>query len=510
MNQRKAGVILSYLGMGANSLIQIVYVPMLLYYLTKSQYGIYQLMGSLIAYLSIMDFGLANTTVRYLSQSLARKDKAQFDRIINTSYTLYLMITMLLIIIGFIFYVWLTPVYSKTLSPSDLLLAKHIFLIMLFNIAISIPANIFVATINAHERFVFLRGINFVKIILQPLVVWGVLAWKASVLNLVLVQTIVNLCAIGINYFYCKKEFEISVTFQLKDKLLMKELTGFSIFIFLHTLIDQIYWRLGLLILGAVVSTAAVANYSIAIQLSLFVIFVPAGMSGVFLPHLSSIVAKQKDTSLINAIFCKIGRLQFMLIMLMLIGFIFLGKTFITLWLGTGYEICYWVALILMAAYVLDVSQNLGVPMLQAMKKHAFRAYVYVAMAILNIILCIPLAKTYGEIGCAFSTAICLLLGSGVAINWYYWYIGIDIKTFFKNIGKLMCVIIPIVVMLLGLFLCWPVKTTILSFIAHGSVLTIIYSSMLWKFAFNEYEKNLVLQPLARLKTILKIESKFH
>ena len=300
--------------------------------------------------------------------------------------------------------------------------------IMLFNVGITIPANIFIAVINSHERFIFLRGINLIKSLLQPLLVWGILAWKASVLNLVLVQTSFAILVILINFLYCTCNLNIRFKWNFKDRVLMIELIGFSIFIFLHILMDQIYWRLGQLVLGAISGAAAVANYAIAMQLVLAYTFIPSSMSTVFLPQLSSISAQTTDLTKIDVIFCKLSRLQFVLVMLLFIGFIFLGKTFITLWIGPGYTVCYWVALIIMAAYILDVSQNAGNVILQALKKHAFRAYVYVVMVMLNICLCILLGKHYGEIGCALSTAICLLLGSGFAINWYYCHIGLNLK----------------------------------------------------------------------------------
>ena len=500
MNQRKVGVILSYLSMGASSIVQLVYVPMLLYYLTKDQYGIYQLMGSLIAYLAIMDFGLANTTTRYLSQAYANGNKNRAQQIINTSHSLYLVIAFILVILGGIFYIFIGPLYHEALSSADLYTAKQIYLIMLFNIAVTIPSHIFTATINSHEKFIFLRGMNLLKVLFQPLIVWGILAWKASVLNLVLAQTGFNLFMIAVNYFYCKKKLDVSFFLDFQDKMLMKELTSFSVFVFLHAIMDQIYWRLGQLVLGAVSGAVAVANYAIAIQLTTFAIFMPTTMSGVFLPKLSAITAKTKDMAQINAIFCKLGRLQFMFIMLLLIGFTFLGKTFIYLWVGPGYDICYYIAIILMAAYILDVSQNIGIPILQAMKKHAFRAYVYVAMAILDIILCIPLAKYYGEIGCAYATAICLIIGSGFAINWYYARVGLDLKQFFGNLGKICVGICSAVMFIVIYFYLFPIYKSWFSFGLHGIVLTVIYIIFMWFISFNNYEKQLISEPIKRMK----------
>ena len=74
MNQRTAGVILSYIKMFLSGAVNLVYVPLLLFFLTKEEYGLYQLVGSVIAYLALMDFGLADTVTRYYANYAARKD----------------------------------------------------------------------------------------------------------------------------------------------------------------------------------------------------------------------------------------------------------------------------------------------------------------------------------------------------------------------------------------------------------------------------------------------------
>lgn len=499
MNQRKAGVILSYLNTGASSIIALVYIPLLLHYLTKDQYGIYQLMGSLIAYLSVMDFGLANTTTRYLSRAYAQKDEPRARAVISTSHALYLVIAGILLAVGGIGYFFITPLYGKTLSPADLITAKQIFLLMLANISITIPAHIFTATINAHEKFIFLRGLGLVKILLQPLLVWGVLALKASVLNLVLVQTGFNLFVISLNYFYCKTRLHVSFPVCFTDQPLMRELTGFSVFIFLHAIMDQVYWRLGQVVLGATSGAAAVAAYAIAMQIATFSIFLPANMSGVFLPKLSALAARGNNMAEINAIFCKVGRLQFMLLTLIITGFAFLGRTFLTLWVGPGYGVCYAVALIVMAGYILDATQTIGIPILQALKKHAFRAYVYISMAALNVVLCVVLGKRYGEIGCACATAVCLWIGSGVSINWYYAHIGLDLKRFFANLLSIAKGIAVAVVLLLGVFYFFPLRPTWTSFAVHGVILTAVYALCLWGMSFNSYEHQLLDDLLVRI-----------
>lgn len=499
MNQRKVGVLLSYCMLASRSIIGFIFIPMLLYYLTQSQYGVYQLMGSIIMGLSIMDFGLSNTTTRYVARTLALKDDKQLYHVIATSHTIYTVITVGLLVLGSILYFCIDPIYSATLSVQELYDAKRIYLLMLLNMAVTIQGNIFTATINAHERFIFMQGLNLIQIIMQPLLVWAILAWKASAFNVVLAQTVVIWATLLCKYIYCKRKLALSFPWQLAKTPLFRELTGFSFFVFLHVLMDQVYYRSGQFILGAVSGTKAVATYAIAIQIIAFAITLPASVNNIFLPKLSASIATQNNLREPNELFCKLGRLQFMLFMLIFIGFCFVGRGFILLWVGEKYSKVYGLVLILMSGYILDVSQSLGNAILQAMKKHAFRAYVYTAMAVLNVLLAIVLGKRYGEMGCAVATAICLCLGPGLAINWYYHRIGINLKLFFENIARICVGIVPAVLLCIVFFMVFPLQNTWVNFLWHGVVLTLIYAGCMWGFAFNAYEKQLVLSPLYKL-----------
>ncbi len=63
MNERKIGIVISYVNIFLHALVGFLYVPLLLFYIGSSGYGLYQLIGSFIAYFSIMDFGLTAAIV---------------------------------------------------------------------------------------------------------------------------------------------------------------------------------------------------------------------------------------------------------------------------------------------------------------------------------------------------------------------------------------------------------------------------------------------------------------
>ena len=496
MNQRKAGVILSYLSMGANSLIGFIYVPMLISFLTKSQYGLYELMGSVAASLGLLDLALASTITKYYSQALERKDKKEQENVLSVSGILYGAIGLFVLLLGVIFYLCIDPLYSKTLVPSDLLKAKRIFLILLFNVFVSIPSHVFTAAINSHERFIFVRGVNLFKILLQPLIVYGVLSLKADVLLLVITQVSMNLLVIAMNIYYSFARLKISFRLHEWSNRFAAEVLLFSSFIFIHILMDQVYWRSGAVILGAVSGTVAVAVYAVGMQISSFYLSISSGVSGVFLPKISSLCLRDNANEEINKIFIKTGRLQFVLASLILSGFIIFGPDFIYFWLGDGFNISYYVAVIIMSAYFLDVVQNTGIAILQAKNKHAARAYIYTATALLNILIGIPLGKLYGPIGCAAATGFCLFLGKGLLINIYYIKQGVAVGAFFREIGKIAASVLIVGSAGYALNAAFPTNGRLVFMIVKISVYGSVFAAVLWLFALNSYEKDLFLKPM--------------
>ena len=68
VNQLKAGAVLNYVVIGLNSLVGLLYTPYMLRMMGQSEYGLYSLVASVIAYLTIMDFGFGNAIIRYTAK----------------------------------------------------------------------------------------------------------------------------------------------------------------------------------------------------------------------------------------------------------------------------------------------------------------------------------------------------------------------------------------------------------------------------------------------------------
>ena len=120
MNQIKAGAVLNYVIIGLNALVGLLYTPFMLRCLGQNEYGLYSLVASIIAYLTLLDFGFGPAVVRYTAKYRAeRKTKEQYS-LFGLFFTLYSIIGVIAFVIGLLLYFNIDWLFDKTMSQSDL------------------------------------------------------------------------------------------------------------------------------------------------------------------------------------------------------------------------------------------------------------------------------------------------------------------------------------------------------------------------------------------------------
>ena len=265
-------------------------------------------------------------------------------------------------------------------------------------------------------------------------------------------------------------------------------------------IVDQINWSVDKFILGVFGGTTAVAVYAIGGQINTMYMSLSTSVSSVFIPRVNKIVAEDDNNNeALTNIFTKVGRIQFIILALVLGGFIVLGKFFINIWAGSDYSTAYYVALLLMVPGIVSLIQNLGIEIQRAKNMHKFRSIVYFMIAIGNVFISIPLSKFYGETGAALGTAIALVIGNIILMNWYYHAkIKLNIFYFWKQIFLLFPAVIISVLAAEMLSIIITVDS-VSHFIFIGVLYIIIYFICMLLFGMNSFEKNLIMQPLKKI-----------
>lgn len=448
MNQKKAGVLLSYTQTVLSTVISLVYTPVMLRLLGTSEYGLYTLVNGFISNLSLLSFGLGSAYMRYYARAEAKDGEEGVARINGMFMTIFLFIALLSLIVGGILVANVHHIFGAKLTGYEVERARLLMALLVVNIALSFPLSVFSSYITAKERFFFQHLCNLIRTVLNPIVMLPMLLMGWGSVSLVMVMLIMRLFTDVFNYVYCKKKLGLRMSFGHFDFGLLREMFGFSFFIFLNMIIDQVNWTVDTTILGIISGTAATAIYGIGSQIHHYYMTLSTAISGVFTPQINRIVArggKDCDREL-TGLFTRVGRVQFMLLMLVLTGFAFVGMPFVRAWGGEDYAPAYYIALLLMGPVTIPLIQNIGIEIQRAKNQHQFRSKVYIVMALGNVAISVPLGMKFGGVGCALGTAISMIVGNGLVMNWHYQcHIGIDIVHFWKSILSIVpSMIVPI------------------------------------------------------------------
>lgn len=319
--------------------------------------------------------------------------------------------------------------------------------------------------------------------------------------SLVLVTTFLTLASFGVNMWFCFKKLHTRFVFGHFDRFLFKEIGVFSFYIFLNQIIDQINWNVDKFIIGTIIGTLAVAVYSVGAQLNTYFMSISNSVSSVFLPRINIIVAeKEKMNSKLTQLFTKVARLQFLILMLILMCFIFLGPYFIRMWAGENYGEAYTVALLLFTSEFVPLIQNLGIEIQRAKNMHKFRSVLYIVIALINLIISIPLCYKFGIVGCALGTALGQVIGNTIIMNIYYEKkIKLDMKYFWKNILKFLpALALPFAIGII--FTLFYGANNVWDFIFEAVILVTSYCISMWFLGINSFEKELIRKPIKQIK----------
>lgn len=499
INQRKAGVILSYIGQLAKILVSIIYTPVMLRLLGQSEYGLYQLVYSVVSYLSLLSLGFSSSYMRFYSRYKAQKDDESIARLNGMFLLIFVSLSIICVLCGCVMVDNIRSIFGSGLSDSEYDIARVLMILLVINLALTFPNSVFSCVITAHERFLFQKLLILLQNICNPLVALPLLIMGYGSIGMVSVTTFLTLLVLIMNIYYSFHNLHIKFCFSGLQFALLKEMWIFTFFIFINQIIDQINWSVDKFLLGRFAGTTAVAVYGVGGQINSMYIEFSSAVSNVFVPKVNRIVAETNNDKELTKLFTKVGRIQFIILGLILSGFIFLGDPFVKAWAGKEYGASYVVALLLIIPVTVPLIQNLGIEIQRAKNMHKARAMVYFVIAVCNILISIPLIKYCGPVGAAMGTAISLFAGNILFMNWYYQArIGMNMIYFWKEIAKFIpALIVPCIV---GIVIMKFTRITCLIKLGvFALIYTAVYFISMYFLGMNEEEKRIVDKPIRKV-----------
>ena len=484
-----------------NAVLALFYVPLLLQFLTVSEYGIFELGSTIIVFLSMMDFGLSAALSRFYVYEEAT-DHRRLPDLIATSLLIYAFLTAVAVLLAFWMLSSVDTLFGNSFSESELVLTRQAMLLVLINCLFVIPATWVTGLITAKERFVFLRGLTLVRSAFQFALIALVLVMSSSVVLALGVQVAMNAVVLVVSLWYAIARAGLELRVGRWRWSQARAMLSFSLLLAVIVAFDLVFWRTGPFILGAVSGTAAIASYAIVTRLIVSVVM-PLGtsISSVFLPRLTQLDSLPGGSVEIGRLFIRIGRIQAILVWGLVGGFALLGQDLIHLWIGDQFADVYPSALLLMLGLSISTIQSLGNSILQARNQLGFKAGLFATMLVIFLSLSIPVASHFQVIGLATLGAIVLFLGTGPVMNFYYHHkIGIDTAAFFRSTLPALLPVLVAMAIVFGARRVIPVQDSWLSLGLWSIVFLLLYTVLLWFLFLNAEEKAPARGIVARIR----------
>ncbi len=199
-SQRKAGTLLSYVSIIVNTLIQLLYTPLLIRMLGQSEYGLYSLVSSVIGYLTILDLGFGNAIIVYTSKYRAKGQFTEEQKLHGMFKIIFIIIGIITAILGLLLFLNVNNIFGKTMTDFELHQMRMMMLILSFNLMITFSFSIYSSIISAYEKFVFQKVMALLNSILKPLIMIPLLFIGYKSIARCIIITLVKIIVLLINF----------------------------------------------------------------------------------------------------------------------------------------------------------------------------------------------------------------------------------------------------------------------------------------------------------------------
>lgn len=489
MSQLKKGALLNYATIILTNVVGLVLTPFIINKLGDAEFGVYMAIGALVGTISVLDFGLNNTIIRFVAKYQAEKNKKEEENFLATTMIIYLVISSLVTVFGVIFYYRIDN-YFDLMSCNELEIAKTMFIILVANLAIKLPGGAFTGICLGYEQFVFPKLINIIRYLLRAALVVSILLLGGNAIGLVILDTILNILVIIITVVFVFNKLKVKFRLHQFDFSFIKQIFNYSIWIFVYSLVAQFQWKAGHIVLGGFSTSEVLAIYSVGLMLGGYYGAFASAVNSVFLPRATQMTVAKASSKELTDMMIKIGRISFIMLIYILGAFTLYGKQFVFLWVGETYEQAWIIALLIMIAYTIPLAQGFTGSIIEAQNKVAFKSLIYLIFMALGTLAGYFFAQEYSSLGMISGSIIGWVIAQNVMNVYYHKVLKLELLRFFYELFQ-KTLPTQLIVVVIGYGINMIPGQGWINFMIKCSLYTLVFAGLMYRFGMIAYEKQL-------------------
>jgi O-antigen/teichoic acid export membrane protein len=408
----------NWMSIGVSAAIGFFLMPFLVHQLDNTLYGIWVLIISLTGYGVLLDFGIRSSIVKYAAQYHATDDRVSLNSVFSTGLAIYLVTGIILMLTALVFAQFLPRFFN--IVPQHMHEAKLAFLFISFSLALKFPAGVFEGFLCGIQRYDITNGISIFGAVLKAIaiVIFLGAGYRLAALGLIVMMT--DIVANVLMVFFCFKYLPfLRPALKSVNRKMFKNIYRYGLYSFIIIIATKLIYESDAIIIGAFLPAQAITFYAIANNLIRYLRQISYGFGNVFSPAASEFDARNEH-SRIQQLLTYGTKYSLLFILPVAFTLIFLGREFISIWMGSGYaRESGDVLIVLTISQMIAMSQFSSGSILYGLNKHNYLAFFLFFEAIAKLVLSIGLIGKYGIIGVAWGTAIPEIAVYLFLIPWY-------------------------------------------------------------------------------------------
>lgn len=398
-------VLFNWLGTLAMMATGFFLSPFVLHRLGNVAYGVWVLVISVVGYLGLLDLGMQNSIIRFVSLGYAKGDHELASGAASAALWVRLQISALALLLSAI----LAAVFPHVFKvPADLARsAQEAVLLVGMTTAVTMSMGVVGGVISGLNRYDIQNYISFLQTGIRVTgIVWS-LRSGYGIVAIALWELIASLVSRVVQIWIAHRLYpELQFRFKKPQRDMLRKIWSYSSYTFMVTIAVQLVYQSDNVVVGAFVSAAAVAFYSIANSLCRYTTQIINSMSGTFMPAASTFEASG-DTESLLALYKQGTRAMMLVSLPILITLIIRGSSFIGLWMGPQYRQSSGMVLIILAfPLIFSFANQTAAAIAFGIEKHKTMAWWAMGEGVANLALSIILVHFYGIYGVAFGTLV--------------------------------------------------------------------------------------------------------
>jgi O-antigen/teichoic acid export membrane protein len=400
--QRNVGS--NYAMTAASIVVAVVMTPVLVHGLGKVEYGVWALVGSLVWYLPLLEFGFGAATVKYVAEFDSRGEPDRLRATVATSFWILLVPALLALVIAAVF-AGLFPVLFDVSSDVDRA-AQLLILVVAFDLACAMPMDTFGNVLVGLQRYDLLNA-TLVAVLTAQAAAWAiVLAAGGGLVALGVATVTLSLAGQFARLLLARRlSPDVTVAPRFFDWALVRPLAGLSVWFSLATWAKVIVQRLDVVVVGLVVGVPAAAVYAVGQKLALLADQAILPVTRTFFPYSSELAARRPTRELGRSLTAG-TQVTLLVAGPLCLALAVLATPALRAWVGNGFDDAALVVVFLAAATAVKALTQVGIQMLLGTGNARGPALLTAGEAALNLVLSVVLARAMGLEGVALATLI--------------------------------------------------------------------------------------------------------